>query len=492
MLEFRLMRWSKLFIPTLRENPADAETVSQQLLVRAGFLRAVKTGVYGYLPLGQRAMAKIHGIARQEMEGIGGQEVNLSQSEAAAIAHGEIRGAKQLPQIWFRIEAPLLRRRQFEGLSVYAFGEVAAAIRAGFHRILERCGVASLEVEDAFLVLLESGTESAVVCPGCGYAASPRTASSVPAPPPLADPEGDLSPEEFHTPGQKTIADIASLTGLPESAQMKSLVLVANQKPVLVMLRGDHQLNEARFAAKTGDASFRQALPEELFRWLGAHAGSLGPVGVKAMPILADTALAGRRNMISGANKTDYHLRNVTPSEDFEAEFCDLRDVSAGDACVRCGAALQFQNAIELARMNAGAYSLSAERILTTAVEQNNDKDGMALPAGIAPFDVVVCVAIATDAAQMEAAERIYRECAATGLDTLLDDRDERPGVKFKDADLIGVPWRVTVGKKLPAGIVEVTGRKTKTVTDVTVADAAAVLLIQATTVRERPLRPPA
>jgi prolyl-tRNA synthetase len=467
------MRWTRLFIPTLRENPADAETLSRQLLVRAGFMRAVKSGVYGYLPLGQRALGKIHRMARRELEALGGQEVNLSPSDAAEIARGEIRGARQLPQIWFRIEAPLLRRRQFAGVDVYVFGEHGSAMRDCFRRILDTCGVAALEVEDGFLALLESGTDPAVVCPACGYAASPRTASGRPLAPAAPDPEGDRKPEAFHTPGQKTIADIASFTGLPESSQMKSLVLVANHQPVLVMLRGDHQLNEARFRAKTGDADFRQALPEELFRWFGAGAGSLGPVGVTQMPVLADTALAGRRNMISGANRNDYHLRYVTPGEDFEPEFCDLREVAAGDGCPRCDAALEFRNAVELARSGAGAYHLWAERILTTAVELGNDKDGMTLPAAIAPFDVVISVAVASDRAQMEAGERICGECAAAGLDALLDDRDERPGVKFKDADLIGVPWRVTVGKKLSSGLVELVERRTKVVSDVGVGEVA-------------------
>jgi prolyl-tRNA synthetase len=470
------MRWSRLFIPTLRENPADAETVAQRLLVRAGYVRAVKTGVYGWLPLGQRALAKIHAAVRREMAALGGQEVDLEAADAAAIGGGEIRGAKSLPQVWFRMETLPLRRRQFAGLDVYGFGEDGATIRAGFRRILERCGVTPPEAEDAFFALLDSGTDTAVVCRGCGYTASTRTAWGVATAPELADPDGDLTPEEFHTPGQKTIADIAKFTGLPESSQMKSLVLVANHQPVLVMLRGDHQLNEARFAAKTGAADFRQALPEELFRWFGAQAGSLGPVGVKDVPILADAALAGRRNMISGANRNDFHLRHVTPGEDFAAEFCELREVQAGDACTHCGTALEFRNAVELARMTPGHYRLSMERILTTAIELGSDKDGMALPAGIAPFDVVVSVAVANDAAQMEAAERIYRECANAGLDALLDDRDERPGVKFKDADLIGVPWRITVGKKLAGGIVEIVERKTKAVTDAAAGEAAHVV----------------
>jgi prolyl-tRNA synthetase len=326
--------------------------------------------------------------------------------------------------------------------------------------------------EDAFFAMHESGTDIAVVCAGCGHSASVRTARSVPVAAP-ADPEGDLTPEEFHTPGQKTIADIAGFTGLPESAQMKSLVLVANNKPVLVMLRGDHQLSEAKFRAKTGDANVRQASAEELFRWFGAHAGSLGPVGVKSMPILADTALVGRLNMISGANRNDYHLRHVTPGEDFEAEFCDLREVQAGEGCVSCGAALEFRSAVELARMSAGFYRLSPERILTTAVEFGNDKDGMILPAAIAPFDAVVSVVAVGDPAQMDAAERIASDCVAAGLEVVVDDRDERPGVKFKDADLIGAPWRVTVGKKLASGMVELADRKTKTIADVPVCEGA-------------------
>jgi prolyl-tRNA synthetase len=469
------MRWSRLFIPTLRENPADAETVSQQLLVRAGFVRAVKTGVYGYLPLGQRAIEKIQRTIREEIAALGGQEVGLDAADAAEIGRGEIRGTKSLPQVWFRVDSPLLRRRQFAGVDVYGFGEDGAAVRSAFRRILERCGVTAVEVEDAFLAPMEAGTDTAVMCAGCGYAAGVRTAWSVPKAA-AEDPPGDLAPEEFHTPGQKTIADIAAFTGLPQNAQMKSLVLVAHGKPVLVMLRGDHQLNEARFAAQTGDPAFRQATADELFRWFGAQAGSLGPVGVKNLPVLADTALKGRRNMISGANRTDFHLRNVTPGEDFDAEFTRLREVAPGDGCARCGATLEFRNAVEIARMSAGWYRLSAERILTTAVELGNDKDGMILPAGVAPFDVVVSVAVAGDAAQFAAAERIYEECKAAGLDALIDDRDERPGVKFKDADLIGVPWRITVGKKIAGGVVEIVERKTKVVVDVPVGEAAGVV----------------
>jgi len=211
---------------------------------------------------------------------------------------------------------------------------------------------------------------------------------------------------------------------------------------------------------------YRQATAEELVKWLGAAAGSLGPVGVKSMPVWMDSALVGRRNMICGANRDDYHLRHVTPGEDFESEACDLREAAGGDACAICKGPLEVRSAIELARVRDGVARLALDRILAAAVEAGNDKDGMILPPAIAPFDVVIT------AANVDA-ESVYRAFLDAGIDVLLDDRDERPGVKFKDADLIGVPWRVTVGKKIADGVVEVK-RRGKTVVDVAVGDVVA------------------
>jgi prolyl-tRNA synthetase len=314
----------------------------------------------------------------------------------------------------------------------------------------------------------------------------------------MPDPDGDLAPEEFHTPGRKTIAEVAAFVGLPETSQMKSLVLVASGKPVLVMLRGDHQLSETKFAAHVGDAAFRPAQPDELRQWFGAEAGSLGPVGVINVTILADQALEGRRNMIAGANRNDYHLRHVTLGEDFQAEIRDLRQVAAGDACIRCGGALDVVKTVEIGHIFKlgykysepmglrvldaggkevtpimGSYGIGIERILCCAIELFHDEHGMMLPPAIAPFQVVVTPANNADPKQKEAAERIYGECLALGVDALLDDRDERPGVKFKDADLIGVPFRITVGKKLPGGMVELVERRTRAAEDVPVAAAA-------------------
>ena len=559
------MLWSKLFIPTLRENPAEAEVPSHQLLLRAGYIRQLSAGIYSYLFLAQRSLLKIQQIVREEMDAIGGQEMYLPALNPAeiwqesgrwdvmgenlfrlkdrfgrdlclgmtheevmtAIARGELRSYKQLPQIWYQIQTKfrdeprpksgLLRVRQFIMKDSYTFDMDQAGLDAAYDkhyqaycRIFRRCGLDYTVVEahsgamggsqsHEFMVASDAGEDFVAICKACGYSANLEKAVAAPAAPAAPDPEGDHSPEEFHTPGRKTIAEVAEFTGLPESSQMKSLVLVADGKPVLVMLRGDHQLSETKFAAHSGDPEFRQAYPEEIREWFGADAGSLGPVGAAKLPILADHALAGRRNMIAGANKNDYHLRHVTPGEDFQAEFHDLRQVAAGDGCSQCGAPLTVVKTVEIGHifklgykysesmglrvLNAegkevtpimGSYGIGIERILCCAIEQFHDKDGMMLPAAIAPFDVVVTPANISDAAQKAAAEEVYGKCRALGLDALLDDRDERPGVKFKDADLIGVPFRIVIGKKLASGMVEVVERKTKQASDVAVGDAAA------------------
>ena len=276
-------------------------------------------------------------------------------------------------------------------------------------------------------------------------------AAGIANPQAVPDLEGDLEPEELHTPGVKTIAQITSFTGLPATSQLKSLVMVADGKPLLVLLRGDHQLSAAKLPGA------KQAEPAEIREWFGADPGSIGPVGVKNIRILADETLRGRRNMIAGANKTDYHLRNVTPGEDFTAEVADLRQVVEGDISIADGSPLQFSKV---------ALLDTAERILSAAVEQNRDADGIVLPAAIAPFNVIVTP---VHPERLEAAHEIYRRLLDAGHDALLDDRDARPGVKFKDADLIGIPYRINVGKKLADGLVEVIERRSRNSSDVPV-----------------------
>jgi prolyl-tRNA synthetase len=402
----------------------------------------------------------------------------------------------------------------------YSFDMDAAGLDAAYQkhyeaycRIFTRCGLDYTAVEahsgtmggsqsHEFMVASDAGEDFIAVCKGCGYSANLEKAASIPKAPGAADPEGDFAPEEFHTPGRKTIAEVAEFTGLPESSQMKSLVLMADGKPVLALLRGDHQLSEIKFGAVANDPEFRPAHPEEIRRWFGADAGSLGPVGVKNMQIVADKALHGRRNMIAGANRDDYHLRNVTIGEDFQAELHDLRQVAEGDACIRCGQSLSIRKTVEIGHIFKlgykysesmglrvqnekgeditpimGSYGIGVERILSAAIELYHDKDGMILPPAIAPFEAVVTPVNIQDAAQSEAARRIYNECRLAGIDALLDDRDERPGVKFKDADLIGIPYRVTVGKKLASGMVEVVPRRDKQTLDVAVAEVASTLV---------------
>ncbi|HUS05874.1 MAG TPA: YbaK/EbsC family protein, partial [Bryobacteraceae bacterium] len=337
--------------------------------------------------------------------------------------------------------------------------------------------------------------------PATGYSANLEKAVSRPVPPPSPDPEGDLQPEEFHTPGRKTIAEVAEFTRLPQTAQMKSLVMSVDGQPVLALLRGDHSLSETKFSSAVPGNEIRPAHPEEIREWFGADPGSLGPVGVRKMRIIADLALQGRRNMIAGANKDDYHLRNVTPGKDFTAEFFDLRQVAPGDTTVDTGEPLEIAKSVEIGHIFKlgykysdsmglkvldesgkevtvimGSYGIGIERILCAAIELYNDKDGIAMPAAIAPFAAVVTPVNIADGAQRLAAETIYNELVALGIDTLLDDRDERPGVKFKDADLIGIPYRVTLGKKLGQGLVEVVERRGRKTSDVAVGDAAAFI----------------
>lgn len=557
------MRWSTLFIPTLREAPAEAEVISHQLLLRAGYIRQLAAGIYSYLTLAQRSLLNIQNIVREEMNAIGGQEMFLPALNPAevwkesgrwevmgdnlfrlkdrfgrdlclgmtheevmtSIARGELRSYKQLPQIWYQIQTKfrdeprpksgLLRVRQFIMKDSYTFDVDAAALDVAYQKhydayckIFDRCGLEYTIVEadsgamggsqsHEFMVRSDAGEDFVVKCKSCGYAANLEKAVSKPSTPVLADPDGDLTPEEFHTPNLKTIAELSQFTKLPETSQMKSYVIVADDKPVLVMVRGDHQVSDTKLAAVLKAKEVRPAHPAEIVDLFGASAGSLGPIGVKNMRVLADLALNGRRNMITGANKDDYHLRNVTPGEDFSPEYVDVRQTSDSDACINCGESLEISKSIEIGHIFKlgykysesmglrvlgddgkeftpimGSYGIGIERILTCAIELFHYKDGMALPATIAPFSVVITPVNYSDTAQRKAAEELYSEAKGAGIDALLDDRDERPGVKFKDADLVGIPYRITLGKKLSSGQVEFVERRTRASQDIALVSA--------------------
>jgi len=559
------MRWSKAFIPTLREVPAEAEAPSHQLLLRAGYVRQVAAGLYAYLFLAQKSFLKIAQIIREEMNRIGGQEFYLPalnpaelwkesgrwdsvdvmfkfkdrtdhdmclgmthEEEMTNIARGELRSYKQLPQIWYQIQekfrdeprpkSGLLRLRQFWMKDSYSFDLDDAGLDVSYdkhvdayRRIFERSGLRFLHV-DAYSGMMGGKVSSEFTAPAdsgedwiahceCGFAANLEKAESVPTP--VTDPAGDAPPEPFATPGLKTIDDLAKFTGESPARLIKTLDFIAEDKPVVLLLRGDHSLSETKLAAVLGTATFRPATPEEALRLHGANLGSLGPVGLKGVRIIADRALEGRRNMISGANRDGFHLHNVTPGRDFTADFADIRAVNPGDGCVCCGRTLILTKSIELGHvfklgrryseaMHAsvldaggkevplvmGSYGIGLERILSSAAEQNHDKDGMFLPRSIAPFEVILTAANMDDEKVRTTAEKLYEEMLANSIDVLFDDRAERPGVKFKDADLIGVPLRVTVGKrKLEQGLVEIFQRSTKQIQDAKLDSVIPLLL---------------
>jgi prolyl-tRNA synthetase len=573
-------RWSELFIPTLREAPADAEVASHKFLVRAGYIRQLMAGVYSYLFLGNRSFNRITAIVRQEMDRIGqefflpalhprelweasgraalmgenlfrlkdrkGADLVLGMTEEevmTSIAIKDLRSYKQLPQIWYQIapkfrdeprpKSGLLRVRQFMMKDAYSFDIDAAGLDVSYKkhydtycRIFDRCGLKYMVVEadsgamggkesHEFMVRTPAGEDQIVSCDGCNYAANMEKATSKLWPVDDLAAEGDGSPLEVHTPGQKTIEDVARFLGVSPKNKIKTLALMADEKDektdktrsraIIVLMRGDHQLNEAKLNATVAVAT-RPMNESEIKALFKSPAGYLGPVGIEwakdlkkdaALPVLlVDKALEGRANLIAGANKEDYHLKNLTPGKDFlPTTYADLRAVTPGEGCPNCGNALRIDTAVEVGHifklgyrysesMGArvldkngkevmpimGCYGIGIERILTAAVEQSNDENGFWLPPSIAPFEIVVTPVNVKDESLLAAAVDLATRLDAAGFDVLLDDRNERPGVKFKDADLVGIPFRITVGNKVTEGTVEVVLRSTREVRDVTIA----------------------
>jgi prolyl-tRNA synthetase len=572
------MRWSQHFIPTLREDPADAEVVSHKLLLRAGLIRQLGAGIYSYLPLAQRVALKVMQILREEMNRIGGQEFYLPALHPAeiwkesgrwdaigdemfrlkdrkdgdmclgmtheevftTIARNELRSYKQLPQVWYQIQVKfrdearpksgLMRLRSFIMKDAYTFDVDKAGLdkafidqREAYKRIFTRCGIQFSIVEassgsmggsesNEFVARTDAGEDLIASCQNCDYAANLEKATSRLAP--IKDLVGPDAPEEFPTPDVRTIEDLEKFPGGAKAGvQIKSLVYIATinneAQPVLALVRGDHQLHETKLADSLLATAVRAAQAEEIRELLGAGAGSLGGVGAAArakeanfeLLIVADLGLKGRSNMTTGANKDDHHLRGVDIARDIRPnKWADLRAVGSGEGCPRCETGvLEVFKAMEIGHifklgtkysesMGAtvlteegkpvpivmGSYGIGVERIITAAIEQHHDADGIIWPKSLAPFNVVVTVTNMKDAALRETGEKLYKDLQRAGLETLLDDRDERAGVKFKDADLIGIPYRVTVGKKAADGVVELFDRATKTSEDVKLSDVVA------------------
>ncbi len=539
------MRWIRSLIPTLREDPADAEAISHKLMVRAGLVRQLASGIYVYLPLGQRVIDKVNAIIREEMNRIGGQEMTMPVLQPAEIwqqsgrwdaiggemfrlkdrnerdmclgmtheevvawlAAREIRSYRDLPQIWYQIQTKerdearprsgVLRTREFVMKDSYTLDPDVAALdrsyaahEGAYRKIFERCGLRFYVAHSdtgmmgglgahEFLAPGAAGEDEIALCASCGYAANVEIARGVPAAP--AFPAGGR--EEVATPNARTIAQVSELLKIDPRLTIKSLLYATPAGFVLALVRGDHALHERKLARAVAP-EFRVAHPEEIVQQLGAPAGSVGPVGAR-MPIVADEALR-EGSYVVGANREGVHLRGVVPGRDFQARFADLHTVAAGEACGQCGQPLAVEKVIEVGNIFKlgtkysealgamyldesgkeqpvvmGCYGIGPARIAAAAIEQNADADGIVWPASIAPFQVHIVVVSLRDAGQVAAAEEIYRACRAAGLDALLDDRDERPGVKFKDADLLGMPVRVTIGNALAKeGVVEIKERR--------------------------------
>ena len=558
------MRWSQAFIPTLREDPADAEAVSHRLLVRGGYIRQLMSGVYSLLPLGYRVRAKIMAIIREEIDAIGGQELLFpalhpreiwertgridsmgdilfklndlrggdavlgpTHEEIFTTIATELTSYKQLPQLWYQIQtkfrdeprpkAGLLRVREFTMKDSYSFDLDTAGLDlqfdrhfAAYTRIFERIGVTAIPVEASsgamggsdsieFIVPSPAGEDDVAYCPACDYAANVERATSTVAR--VEDDPGLDQAERFPTPGVRTIADLVEFDGGAEAdRQIKTLVYILDGEPALVLLRGDHELHQQKLQDGTGAIEIRPAHAEEIRNLLGADAGSLGAVGIDGLRILADLQLAERVNMVTGANLDDHHLRGVDLGRDISvSEWLDLRAVAAGEGCPVCGEPLELFRGIEAGHIfklgtkfsdalgatvldDAGApipivmgsYGIGVERNLAAAVEMNHDDQGIVWPVSIAPYEVVVTVVKANDEDTMTVANRLYDDLQAAGVDVLIDDRAERPGVKFIDAELIGVPFRVTVGPRgLADGVVELSVRSTSEKSELDVENAA-------------------
>jgi prolyl-tRNA synthetase len=560
------MRWSQSFIPTLRDDPADAEAISHKLLVRAGFIRQLMSGVYSLLPLGQAVARKITGVVRAEMNAIGAQEFHLpalhpaelwqrsgrwelvgeemfrlkdrrGADTALGMTHEEVfttlavelRSYRQLPQIWFQLQTKfrdeprpksgLLRVREFTMKDSYSFDLDAAGLDESFQRhfqayrrIFSRCGLETLAVEASsgamggsesveFMLASDAGEDWVASCPACGYAANVEKARSlVPA---VEAAAGLPAPERFATPGVHTIEDLAGFTArpVPAASQIKTLVYVLDGETLLVLLRGDDQLVEQKLRDATGAAEARPAQPAEIRAALGASAGSLGAVGVAGRRVLADEALRGRREMVTGANQDGFHLAGVDVERDIAvSSWLDLRLAKAGEGCPMCEGPLRVDKTIEVGHIfklgtryseklgavfldEAGAarpivmgsYGIGIERMLAAVVERSHDAAGIVWPLSIAPYEVLITVVNPKDAATSDAAGALYDALRGAGIEVLLDDRDERPGVKFNDADLIGIPYRITVGPKgLKEGKLEITRRQTRVARSVDLQKAAA------------------
>ena len=560
------MRWSSLFIPTLRDAPAEADAVSHRLLVRGGFMRQLQSGHYSMLPLGWKVHQKVGEVIRQEMDGIGAQEfllpamhpasvwqasgrwesmgdemfrltdrkgadlaLGMTHEEVFAGIAGELNSYRDLPQLWYQIQwkfrdeprpkSGLLRVREFAMKDSYSFDLDDAGLDRSFdlhhdayQRIFRRLDLDALPVEASsgamggsasieFMVESSAGEDDVAICGDCGYSANGERATS--ALPEVGNRSSGDAPERFATPGIRTIAALAE-AGHPPEHQVKTLVYRVDGALTLILLRGDHPFLEQKFVDATGAVEVVPADGDEIRAALGASPGSLGAVGVTDLTIYADEALRSRSGMTTGANEDDVHLEGVDVERDVAVDhWLDLRSILDGEACASCGAVLRIARCIEAGHIfklgrryseamgvtvldadgvnrvpTMGSYGIGVGRAMAAVAETHHDENGLVWPMGIAPYEVVLTVVKVDHEESMGCAERLYDELRAAGVDVLLDDRDGRPGVKFADAELIGIPLRVTIGPRgLENSIVELTARADGERHDVPVDDVVARLV---------------
>jgi prolyl-tRNA synthetase len=559
------MKRSKLFLPTVRDVPAEAEVISHQLMLRAGLIRRTAAGVYSYLPLGHRVMQKVSQIIREEMNRAGAQEVLLPALQPAELwqesgrwpvygkelmrlqdrherdfclgpTHEEvitdlvrrdIRSYRQLPLNLYQIQTKfrdeirprfgLMRGREFIMKDAYSFDGDDAGADESYRRMYEaycaifsRCGLQFSPVEaesgaiggsysQEFMVLADTGEDAIAVCDACRYAANVERAEigADPAPQPR---EGGKPLERVTTPGKTTVEEVAAYLGVPPQVVVKTLLYETDGGVIGVLVRGDRHVNEAKLAKRLQARELHLADRATIERVTGGPEGFSGPIGLSGVPIVADHEVGSLSRMVVGANAADAHYVNARSGRDFHVDrYVDVRMVSEADPCARCGKPLRIVRGIEVGHvfklgtrysealgatyldaegqerlLVMGCYGIGVGRTVAAAIEQNHDADGIIWPLPIAPLHVTIVPVNATDSRSWETAQSLHDELEASGVEVLLEDRDERPGVKFKDADLIGLPLRVTIGRALAAGEVELTARRSRQTTKVRVQEVVA------------------
>ena len=547
------MRISRLFGKTQREIPAEADTASHQLLLRAGMIHQVAAGVYSYLPLAWRVLKKIENIIRDEMDKAGGQELmmpvlqplELWQETGRDLAFGKglftlsdrrerrlalgptheevitklvssnVQSYRDLPLMLYQIQtkfrdeprprAGLIRVREFTMKDLYSFDTDEDGLDQSYNKMLQayqniyrRCDLPVLLAEadsgaiggkdsHEFMVIAESGEDEIIYCPGCQYAANADKAESIKS---KIDSEEPLPIEEVDTPGMATIEEVSSFLKVPQSHTLKAVFYIADSKLVFVVIRGDIEVNEVKLKNSLGCIDLRLATEAEVIA-AGIVAGSASPIGISGTKIIADDSITSGTNFIAGANKPDTHFRNVNYPRDFKADIiADIARARAGEECPRCGGKLSSTHGIEVGhifklgiflteKLGAlfidqggvshpiimGCYGIGLGRLLAAAIEQNHDDKGIIWPLPIAPYHIYLCPLYLENPQVAATAESLYAELEAQGLEVLFDDRNDSPGVKFNDADLLGIPVRVTISPRtLEKNSIEIKKRSEKEV----------------------------